>query len=465
MFAYGAGPCRRVDLVTGPGNIYVVTAKRLLKGLVGIDSEAGPTEIAILADDTADAAYVAADLVSQAEHDPLAAAVLVTPSVQLADGGRRRARQAGPRHQAHRADPDRSGRARSRASSSSTTSSRASRSSTPTPPSTSRSRPTTRAAWAARVRNAGAIFVGAHAPGQPRRLLRRLQPRAAHRRLRLPLLGALGARVPAGRCTSSTTAARRWPRSPTTSSPSPRPRTCPATAPPSACGSRTDRGRHDLPPDPGGAARHRALRRPPALDVPVQLNVNENPYGPSPAVVADIATAVARGDGHAEPLPRPRARRAAHARWPATSGTRGHARAGVGGQRLQRGDAAAAPGLRRAGADGGELRADLLDVPRVRPRHPHPLGRRTPRERLQPRPRRGARPCRGGAALGGAAALAQQPDRHGAAARGGRRPVRGRRRRRPASWSTRRTASSAAPARPARSSCCPSTATWSSPAP
>jgi len=85
MFAYGAGPCRRVDLVTGPGNIYTVSAKRLLKGIVGIDSEAGPTEIAVLADDTADASFVAADLVSQAEHDPLAASVLVTPSERLAD--------------------------------------------------------------------------------------------------------------------------------------------------------------------------------------------------------------------------------------------------------------------------------------------------------------------------------------------------------------------------------------------
>mgnify|MGYP002402897173 CR=1 FL=1 len=85
MFAYGVGPCARVDLVTGPGNIYTVTAKRLLKGQVGIDSEAGPTEIAILADDTADPAYVAADLVSQAEHDPLAASVLVTTSEELAD--------------------------------------------------------------------------------------------------------------------------------------------------------------------------------------------------------------------------------------------------------------------------------------------------------------------------------------------------------------------------------------------
>jgi histidinol dehydrogenase len=85
MFAYGAGECERVDLVTGPGNIYTVAAKRLLKGRVGIDAEAGPTEIAILADDTADSAYVAADLVSQAEHDPQAASLLVTDSIRLAD--------------------------------------------------------------------------------------------------------------------------------------------------------------------------------------------------------------------------------------------------------------------------------------------------------------------------------------------------------------------------------------------
>ncbi len=85
MFAHGAGDCRPVDLVTGPGNIYTVSAKRLLKGLVGIDSEAGPTEIAILADATAEPAYVASDLISQAEHDPLAASVLVTDSEQLAE--------------------------------------------------------------------------------------------------------------------------------------------------------------------------------------------------------------------------------------------------------------------------------------------------------------------------------------------------------------------------------------------
>ncbi|MBY8886141.1 histidinol dehydrogenase [Streptomyces sp. PTM05] len=85
MFAYGTAECRPVQLVTGPGNIWVAAAKRLLKGRIGIDAEAGPTEIAILADATADPAHVAADLISQAEHDTLAAAVLVTTSVELAE--------------------------------------------------------------------------------------------------------------------------------------------------------------------------------------------------------------------------------------------------------------------------------------------------------------------------------------------------------------------------------------------
>ncbi|WP_037581586.1 histidinol dehydrogenase [Phaeacidiphilus oryzae] len=85
MFAYGTEECRPVNLVTGPGNIWVAAAKRLLKGRIGIDAEAGPTEIAILADSTADPRHVAADMISQAEHDPLAAAVLVTDSLALAD--------------------------------------------------------------------------------------------------------------------------------------------------------------------------------------------------------------------------------------------------------------------------------------------------------------------------------------------------------------------------------------------
>jgi histidinol dehydrogenase len=84
MFAYGVKDlCESADLVTGPGNIYVAAAKRSLRGLIGIDSEAGPTEIAILADDSALAIDVAADLISQAEHDEMAAAVLVTDSKDL----------------------------------------------------------------------------------------------------------------------------------------------------------------------------------------------------------------------------------------------------------------------------------------------------------------------------------------------------------------------------------------------
>jgi histidinol dehydrogenase len=77
--------CEPVDVITGPGNIWVTAAKRMLRGTVGIDAEAGPTEIAILADDTADPRHVAADLISQAEHDPLAASVLVTDSPALVD--------------------------------------------------------------------------------------------------------------------------------------------------------------------------------------------------------------------------------------------------------------------------------------------------------------------------------------------------------------------------------------------
>ncbi len=90
MLAFGVdlpdgGRCEPVELVTGPGNIYVTAAKRALQGVIGIDSEAGPTEVMVLADSTADPVAVAADLISQAEHDVLAAAVLVTTDAGLAD--------------------------------------------------------------------------------------------------------------------------------------------------------------------------------------------------------------------------------------------------------------------------------------------------------------------------------------------------------------------------------------------
>ena len=85
MLAYGVDGCAPVDVVTGPGNVYVAAAKRYVRGVVGIDAEAGPTEIAILADDTAAPAQVAADLVAQAEHDAHAACLLVTDSAELLD--------------------------------------------------------------------------------------------------------------------------------------------------------------------------------------------------------------------------------------------------------------------------------------------------------------------------------------------------------------------------------------------
>jgi histidinol dehydrogenase len=163
MFAYGAGVCEPVDLVTGPGNIYVTAAKRLLRGLVGIDAEAGPTEIAILADDSADPVHVAADLISQAEHDPTAASVLVTDSPELADAvdeelarqveltkhtGRITAALTGPQSGVVLVDDLTGGLAVVDAYAA------------------EHLEIQTRdaAQWAARVRNAGAIFVGAYSP-------------------------------------------------------------------------------------------------------------------------------------------------------------------------------------------------------------------------------------------------------------------------------------------------------------
>ena len=157
-------PARPANMVTGPGNIWVAAAKRLLKGRIGIDAEAGPTEIAVLADDTADPVHVASDLISQAEHDPLAAAVLVTDSVELADAVEK---ELEPQVAATKHIEDGSPRrwpAGSPRSSSSTASTRACGSSTRTAPSTWRSRPPTPPPVADRVRNAGAIFVGPWAP-------------------------------------------------------------------------------------------------------------------------------------------------------------------------------------------------------------------------------------------------------------------------------------------------------------
>jgi histidinol dehydrogenase len=85
MLGYGTHDCPPVDVISGPGNVYVAAAKRMLRDRVAIDAEAGPTEIAIIADDGADASFIAADLIAQAEHDPLAACLLISTSAALAD--------------------------------------------------------------------------------------------------------------------------------------------------------------------------------------------------------------------------------------------------------------------------------------------------------------------------------------------------------------------------------------------
>jgi len=85
LLAYGSDGVDPVDVITGPGNVYVAAAKRAVNGTVGIDAEAGPTEIAVIADRTARAEYVAADLLSQAEHDPMAGSILITDSEELAE--------------------------------------------------------------------------------------------------------------------------------------------------------------------------------------------------------------------------------------------------------------------------------------------------------------------------------------------------------------------------------------------
>ncbi len=83
--AYGTQSIPKVDVITGPGNIFVATAKKMVFGDVNIDMIAGPSEIGILADDSADANHLAIDLLSQAEHDEMASSILITPSQKLAD--------------------------------------------------------------------------------------------------------------------------------------------------------------------------------------------------------------------------------------------------------------------------------------------------------------------------------------------------------------------------------------------
>ena len=311
MFAYGTEECPPANMVTGPGNIWVAAAKRYFTGRIGIDTEAGPTEIAVLADATADPVHVAADLISQAEHDPLAAAVLVTDSAELADAveNELEPQVAATKHSrtgspgaGRQAVRDRAGR-RPRGGPRVVDAYGAEHLEIQTADA---------AAVAARVRNAGAIFVGPwapvslgdYAPGSNHVLptggcachssglsVAVLPARHPHRRLHPDALCRGGApRGDPGRGRG------------------------PARA---RCGHQgAFRGRmegawqvtssessHDLPVR--DELRGKSPYGAPQLDVPVRLNTNENPYPLPEPLVERIAERVARGGPGPQPLPRP----------------------------------------------------------------------------------------------------------------------------------------------------------------
>jgi histidinol-phosphate aminotransferase len=304
MFAYGTADCAPVDVVTGPGNAYVTAAKRLLAGTVGVDAEAGPTEIAIIADHTADPRFLAADLVAQAEHGPLAACLLITTDPGLAD---RTEAELGPQvASARHRDTVEAALAGQSACVLVDDTAAALAVSDVWAPEHLEIQAEDAAGLAARVRNAGAVFVGPYAPvslgdylagsnhvlptgGTARhtaglsvlsflRGIHMVECTAAALAEAAPHIDALGeaedlaghvaaVRVripgagPGGRTPASADADAQWQR---------------AAGPP-------------IRPDLAGRSPYGA----PQLDVPVRLNTNENPFPPPPALAEAITEAVA----------------------------------------------------------------------------------------------------------------------------------------------------------------------------
>jgi histidinol-phosphate aminotransferase len=347
MFAYGTADCAPVDVVTGPGNAYVTAAKRLLAGTVGVDAEAGPTEIAIIADHTAEPRFLAADLVAQAEHGPLAACLLITTDPGLA--GRTedelRRRVASARHR----DTVRTALAGQSACVLVDDTAAALAVSDVWAPEHLEIQTADAASLAARVRNAGAVFVGPYAPvslgdylagsnhvlptGGTARHTAGLSVLAFMRGIHVvdcsaaalaqaaPYIDALGAaedlaahvdavrvRVPAS--------GAALPGQPLEGSggvappgqQGPGPVTeewaggSGGSSPRASTGRRPSGPRGVAPPgqqsppirpDLAGRSPYGA----PQLDVPVRLNTNENPFPPPPALVQAITNAVAEAAG------------------------------------------------------------------------------------------------------------------------------------------------------------------------
>ena len=472
-FAYGvddgADVCEPVSLVTGPGNIYVAAAKRLLKGVIGIDAEAGPTEIAVLADDSADAEHVASDLVSQAEHDPLAAAVLVTDSPELADA----VEAALVRRVAATKHTERVATALAGTQSAIVlvddvdagldlvNAYAAEHLEIQTRDAGGRRRPGAQRRCRLRRRLVA---------GEPGRLLRRLEPRAAHRRVRLPQQRAVGAVVPARHPRGHLLGRRAARGRRRTSSPWPVPRTSPRTARPCSPATPRSTRRRDVerphPPTVDPRSAIEAMLRPdlrgrtaygaPQLDVPVAAEHQRELVRRAPGGGGRDHRGGGRGGRRAQPLPRPRVHRAARGarRLPVAQRHRGGGRSRCG-----RATARNEVLLHLLQAFGGPGRTALGFTPAY---SMHPIittttgttwvdGMRGVRRRGSVRPRPGIRRRAGARAPAGRRLplLAEQPDRHRARPR---RRRGGARRRSRARWSssTRRTPSSPGRARPAR---------------
>jgi len=301
MFAYGTADCTPVDVVTGPGNAYVTAAKRLLAGTVGVDAEAGPTEIAIIADHTASPRFLAADLVAQAEHGPLAACLLITTDPGLAERteAELHPQVAAARHR-ERVEAALAGQS---ACVLVDNTAAALAVSDVWAPEHLEIQAEDATGLAARVRNAGAVFVGPYAPvslgdylagsnhvlptgGTARhtaglsvlafmRGIHVVECSAAALAVAAPHIDALGeAEDLAAHVAAVRVRVPRGQEGGASDAPAPGQRT--AAGPP-------------IRPDLAGRAPYGA----PQLDVPVRLNTNENPYPPTPALAQAITDAVA----------------------------------------------------------------------------------------------------------------------------------------------------------------------------